>query len=308
MDEKTQAFLQQQPRLFGIAYRMLGGRSEAEDAVQDVYVKWHEADAHDVRSSEAFLVSLTTRTCIDRLRRLKTQRSEYFGPWLPEPLHEADYASPQAKMELADDVSIAFLSLLEKLSPEERAAFLLREVFDFEYREIAQMLGKSDAACRQMHSRAKERLKNDRPRFEVSAEAHRRLLEKFARAAEIGDRAQLMSLFAEEATFRADGGGRARTVTKVLYGGDRISRLFMAVANMLAKRGARLTHELVQINGQLGLLRLVNGAVHSAVVFETDGHRILDAYSIANPEKLRGFNRPLLVTPSPPAWQPSQPH
>ena len=296
MDQKTPAFLQQRHRLFGIAYRMLGSRAEAEDAVQDVYLKWHQADPQAVRSSEAFLVSLTTRTCIDRLRRLKTQRSEYFGPWLPEPLHEADYASPQAKMELADDVSIAFLSLLENLSPEERAAFLLREVFDFEYREIAPMLGKSEAACRQMHSRAKERLKSDRPRFRVSEEAHRRLLDKFARAAEIGDRAQLMTLFAEEASFSGDGGGPGRSVSKVLHGPDRISRLFMAVANMIARRGARLTHEPVQINGQLGLLRLVDGALHSALVLETDGHRILDAYSIANPEKLRGFNRPLLIT------------
>jgi RNA polymerase sigma-70 factor (ECF subfamily) len=295
-DERTQDFLRQRPRLFGIAYRMLGTRAEAEDAVQDVYVKWHQADPETVRSSEAFLVSLTTRTCIDRLRRLKTQRSEYFGPWLPEPLHEADYASPQAKLELADDVSIAFLSLLEKLSPEERAAFLLREVFEFEYREIARMLGKSEAACRQMHSRAKERLKSDRPRFEVSEEAHRRLLEKFARAAEIGDRAQLMTLFAEEATFSGDAGGKGRSVSKVLYGHDRISRLFMAVANMLTKRGARLTHEQVRVNGQIGLLRLVNGALHSVLVLETDGRRILDAYSIANPEKLRGFNRPLLIT------------
>jgi RNA polymerase sigma-70 factor (ECF subfamily) len=294
MDDKTHAYLQQRTRLFGIAYRMLGSRSEAEDAVQDVYLKWHQADPQVVRSSEAFLVSLTTRTCIDRLRRLKAQRSEYFGPWLPEPLHEADYASPQARVELADDISIAFLSLLEKLSPQERAAFLLREVFDFEYREIAQMLGKSEAACRQMHARARERLRSDRPRFQVSEAAHRRLLEKFARAAELGDRAELMRLFAEEATFSADGGGKGRAVFKVLYGRDRISRLFLAVANRVGKLGGRLTHEHVRINGQPGLLRFFNGALHSAVVFETDGHQILAAYAIANPEKLEGFKRPLL--------------
>src|SRR5690349_668429 len=168
MDEKTQAFVQLRPRLFGIAYRMLGTRAEAEDAVQDVYIKWHQTDPEAVRSAEAFLVSLATRTCIDRLRRLKTQRADYFGPWLPEPLAPVDYASPQSKLELADDISIAFLLLLEKLSPEERATFLLREVFDFEYREIAQMLDKSEAACRKMHSRAKVRLHSDRPRFEVS--------------------------------------------------------------------------------------------------------------------------------------------
>jgi RNA polymerase sigma-70 factor (ECF subfamily) len=294
MDQKTQAFVRLRPRLFGIAYRMLGSRAEAEDAVQDVYLKWHQAE-DGVRSSEAFLVSVTTRTSIDRLRRLKTQRAEYFGPWLPEPLHEADYVSPQSKMELADDISIAFLSLLENLSPDERAAFLLREVFDFEYREIAQMLGKSEAACRQIHSRAKSRLKSDRPRFEVSAEAHRRLLEKFARASEIGDRTALMSLFAEEATLSADGGGKGRAVFKVLRGNDRIARLFMAVANKVVGLGGRLTHEHVLINGEPGLLRLFNGKVHSAVALQTDGRQVLDIYIIANPEKLRGFNRPLLV-------------
>jgi RNA polymerase sigma-70 factor (ECF subfamily) len=207
MDEKTDDFLRLRPRLFGIAYRMLGSRAEAEDAVQDIYLKWHQAEAGTVRSAEAFLVTLATRTSIDRLRRLQSQRAEYFGPWLPEPLLEAEHASPQWKMELADDVSIAFLAILEKLSPEERAIFLLREVFDFEFPEIATILSKSEAACRKMHSRAKERVRSDRPRFAVSKEAHQRVLERFARATEAGDRDELVRLLADEATLCADSGG-----------------------------------------------------------------------------------------------------
>jgi RNA polymerase sigma-70 factor (ECF subfamily) len=289
VDEKTEAFLRLEPRLFGIAYRMLGSRAEAEDTVQDTYLKWHQAQPGALRSSEAFLVTLATRASIDRLRRLRTQRADYFGPWLPEPLAEADYATPQWQLELADDVSIAFLAVLEKLSPEERAVFLLREVFDFEYAEIAAILSKSEAACRKMHSRSKERVKSDRPRFAVPEDAHRRLLESFARAAKAGDRDELVRLLAHEATLSADGGGKAPAVFKVLRGSDRIIRFFAAIAGLLARRNTTLTYRPVRINGEPGLLRFLNGKLHSAMTIETDGERILAVYIVANPEKLERF-------------------
>jgi RNA polymerase sigma-70 factor (ECF subfamily) len=290
MDEKTDAFLRLKPRLFGIAYRMLGSRAEAEDTVQDIYLKWHEAEAGAVRSSEAFLVTLATRTSIDRLRRLQSRRTEYFGPWLPEPLLEADYASPQWKMELADDISIAFLAILEKLSPEERAVLLLRDVFEFEFAEIATIVAKSEAACRKMHSRAKERVRSDRPRFAVSKEAHQRVLEKFAKAAQAGDREEIVRLLADDATLRADSGGKAPAVFKVLHGADRIGRLYLAVAGQLARRGARLTQRPALINGEPGVLRFINGKLHSALTIETDGERVLAIYVVANPDKLERFN------------------
>jgi RNA polymerase sigma-70 factor (ECF subfamily) len=289
VDDKTEAFLRLRPRLFGIAYRMLGSRAEAEDTVQDTYLKWHQAEAGDLRSSEAFLVTLATRTSIDRLRRLKTQRADYFGPWLPEPLAEADYGSPQWRMELADDVSIAFLAILEKLSPEERAVFLLREVFEFEYAEIAAIVAKSEAACRKMHSRARDRVQSDRPRFAVSEEAHRRMLETFARAAKAADREELARLLAHEATLSADGGGKAPAVFRVLRGSDRILRFFVAIAGLLARRGTTLTYRPAPINGQPGMLRFLDGKLHSAMTIDTDGERIFGVYIVANPDKLERF-------------------
>ena len=269
---------------------MLGSRAEAEDTVQDTYLKWHQAEAGDLRSSEAFLVTLATRTSIDRLRRLKTQRADYFGPWLPEPLAEADYTSPQWRMELADDVSIAFLAILEKLSPEERAVFLLREVFEFEYAEIAAIVSKSEAACRKMHSRARDRVQSDRPRFAVSEDAHRRMLETFARAARAADREELARLLADEATLSADGGGKAPAVFKVLRGSDRIVRFFVAISGLLARRGTTLTYRPVRVNGRPGMLRFLDGKLHSAMTIETDGERILGVYIVANPDKLERFH------------------
>ncbi|HEY4317148.1 MAG TPA: sigma-70 family RNA polymerase sigma factor, partial [Herbaspirillum sp.] len=182
------------PRLFSIAYRMLGTRADAEDVVQDAWLRWHGATPAALESAEAWLVTVTTRLAIDRLRTRKSEREAYIGWWLPEPLVELDERTPETAAELASDVSVAFMWVLERLSPEERAAFLLRQVFDQDYADIASMLEKSEAACRQMVHRAQQRVQQEQPRFEVPRDTHRELLARFMQAAGGGDREAMKAL------------------------------------------------------------------------------------------------------------------
>ena len=284
---ETQTFLDLRPRLFGIAYRMLGTRQDAEDAVQDAYLKWRQAEVESVRSPEAWLVSVTTRLCIDRLRALKMDREAYMGPWLPEPI-VADVASPEAELEKAQHLSIAFLFMLERLSPEERASFLLHEVFDFDYGEIAGALRRSEGACRQLVYRARQRLGETRGRFRPSPARHRALLEQFVAATTAGDIGPIVALLSEDARLVADGGGMARTVLRPLQGAERIARLFHVIARQAAAHAARLDYRLVLVNGELGLLRLFNGSLHSILALETADDRISSISIVANPAKMGG--------------------
>ena len=192
MNDRVAVFNEHRPRLYGIAYRMLGTRADAEDIVQEAYLRWHRADIERLRAPEAWLVTATTRLCIDRLRAARTEREAFVGPWLPEPI--TGLAPPaDAHSELASDLSFAFLLVLERLAPEERAAFLLHEVFDSGYADIAAILGKSEATCRQIVHRARRRVHQDRPRFKVSEGARSRLLERFVEALRTEDKTALLS-------------------------------------------------------------------------------------------------------------------
>jgi len=191
-------------RLFGIAYRMLGSRTEAEDLLQDAYLRWHESDRTGIQSVAAFLVTITTRLCVDRLRALKQERVHYVGEWLPEPIVDDHTPSPEMQRELVDDVSVAFLAVLERLGPEERAAFLLHDVFDYDYPEVAQTLDKAEPACRQLISRARARLRESRARFTVSAESRDRLLKKFLVAIGSSNRQAVLALLAEDLEYMAE--------------------------------------------------------------------------------------------------------
>ncbi len=181
------AFAAERTRLLGIAYRMLGSRADAEDVLQDAWLRWSEADSTDVRSTQAWLTTIVTRLSIDRLRSAKAQREVYIGPWLPEPLADIDPVTPESKAELASELSLAFLNLLERLGPDERAAFVLHDAFDCDYDDIAEVLGKSPAACRQLVHRARERVIAERRRFEVDEQTRRRMLERFIEVANAGD-------------------------------------------------------------------------------------------------------------------------
>jgi RNA polymerase sigma-70 factor, ECF subfamily len=270
-------------RLFGIAYRMLGSRADAEDILQETYLRWIESNTSELRSTEAWLVTVVTRLCIDRLRSAKTEREAYTGTWLPEPIVSLGPASPDRTVELASDISIAFLTVLERLAPEERAAFLLHEVFDFDYSEISQIIGKNQAACRQIVHRAKERVQQDRPRFSVSREAHGQLLERFIEAASSGTREQVMSLLADQIRVTTDGGGKVSSFRKVLQGSDRVARFYAGISRKFA---GRFVYRLAEINGEPGLVRYVDGKLESAQSFVINGTQICEIYIVRNPDKL----------------------
>jgi RNA polymerase sigma-70 factor (ECF subfamily) len=284
-------FEQLRRRLFSVAYRMTGTRADAEDIVQEAYLRWHRTDAGEVRSPEAWLVSVVTRLAIDRLRKASVEREAYTGQWLPEPLFGVP--SPEEQLELASDLSMAFMVLLERLAPSERAAFLLHDIFDCDYPDIARILRKSEATCRQVVHRARERVRRDQRRFSAGEADRRRLIEKFMAASNAGDEASLLSLFAEDATLTSDGGGVVHAARKVVTGRGRIAHLFIVVARKL---GARLTQAILPINGEPGLVTFVDGAPFSATSFETDGSSILALYNVLNPEKLQGI-RPLEDAP-----------
>lgn len=284
MDDATATFQQLQPRLQGIAYRMLGTVSDAEDVVQDVWLRWHGTDAAGVDNAEAWLVAATTRRAIDRLRSLKAAREQYVGIWLPEPILNDAPATPEQAQAHAGEVSVALLALLERLAPETRAAFLLREVFDADYADIARTLGKSEGTCRQMVHRAKTQLREERARYLVTPEAHRRLMERFAVALAQGDFSAMKSMLSESAELVGDGGGIVTSFPKAMVGGTRIAQLFYAAT---LRYGAGVRIELASINGCVGVLRFIDGALESAQSFETDGEHIHRIQVQRNPEKLQ---------------------
>lgn len=283
MDDPTRTFDQLRARLQGIAYRMLGSVAEAEEVVQDAWLRWHEADHTELDSAEAWLVTVTTRLSIDRLRTAKSRREHYVGIWLPEPVLTDSPPTPDQLLERADEVSVAFLMLLERLSPEGRAAFLLREVFDADYADLSRMIGKSEAACRQLVHRAKAQIRDERPRYDVSPDMHERLLRDFAAAATGGNLATLKSMLSEDAELIGDGGGKVPSFGRPVVGGQRIAQLYFAVQRRFGD-GQRV--ELARVNGELGLLRFIGGELESVQTYETDGKRIVRIHVQRNPDKL----------------------
>jgi len=283
MTDPTTIFDRLRPRLQGIAYRMLGSVAEAEDAVQDAWLRWHEAAQDSIDNAEAWLVTVTTRISIDRLRAAKLKREHYAGYWLPEPVLTDCPSTPEQTQELSDDVSVAFLFMLERLAPEARAAFLLREVFDADYDEVARTIGKSEAACRQIVHRAKAQLREERPRFSVPRDTHHQLMRGFAEALTRGDFAAMNGMLAENAELISDGGGIVPSFGKPLVGGRRIAQLFFAATRRF---GIGVRVELATINGDWALLRLIDGVLESVQSYETDGQRITRIHVQRNPEKL----------------------
>jgi RNA polymerase sigma-70 factor, ECF subfamily len=289
MQDRSGEFERHRPRLFGIAYRMLGSRTDAEDILQDAYLRWHRGASEDLRSPEAWLVTTVTRLCIDRLRSARSEREHYVGPWLPEPLIGDTAPAADARAELSSSLSIAFLVVLEQLEPDERAAFLLHEVFDTDYAEIAEILGKSEAACRQIVSRARKRVRGQKPRAQVSDAARRSVLERFAHAIQVQDKAALLELVAEKISWTSDGGGQARAALKVIRGRDRVVRFVLAV---LGAHADRFTFEMTSVNGEPALAMRAEGKLYSIITVRTDGLRILDVYAVLNPSKLAGSVTP----------------
>ncbi|MGJ7534982.1 MULTISPECIES: RNA polymerase sigma-70 factor [unclassified Variovorax] len=283
MDDATLTFDRHRPRLQGIAYRMLGSMAEAEEVVQDAWLRWHEAAKDTFDSAEAWLVTVVTRLSIDRLRAAKVQREHYIGAWMPEPMLTEAPDTPEQLLERADNISVAFLAVLERLAPEARAAFLLREVFDADYDEVARTLGKTEAACRQLVHRAKVQVQEGRPRFTVPRETHERLLRAFADAAARGSLQDLKALMAEDVELIGDGGGKVQTFSKILRGSQRLAQLYYS---LWRRMGPAVRMEMVDINGEPGMLRFLDGELESAQTFEIENDRIVRIRAQRNPDKL----------------------
>src|SRR5215471_13015341 len=254
-----ESFETYRPYLFAIAYRMLGSAMDAEDMVQESYLRYQSTPKDSIHSLKAFLTTIISRLCVDQLQLARRTREQYLGPWLPEPIITADnlqISSPEERVDREESISLAFLLVLEQLQPVERAVFLLREVFDYDYAEIASFLGKSEMACRQWFSRAKKHLADHRPRFHASPETQRRLLPSFQQALQAGEMTPFMNLLAEDVSFWADGGGKVKGVAiHPLFGRDEVVRFILSNSPLFRSAlPADARVELAEVNGQPALI------------------------------------------------------
>jgi RNA polymerase sigma-70 factor (ECF subfamily) len=280
-------------RLLGLAYRMLGSMADAEDAVQETYLRWHAAGRDKVSDPRAFLMTTTARICLDMLTSARARREEYVGPWLPEPVVDTAALAPDTRAELAEDLSIALLLTLDRLSPLERAAFLLHDVFDFPFSEIATTLERSEAACRQLAARARDHVRAVRPRGTTSPQAgsgaidakHAQLISAFVAAARSGDLDGLTKLLASDVRVVTDGGGKVAAALNVIEGGDRAARFLVGVAS----KGLRedFTLRFAAINGLPGVIVDGPEGPVQTTAFEMEGGVIRALYVVRNPDKLR---------------------
>ena len=277
------------PLLFSIAYRMLGSAMDAEDIVQEAYLRYQTAAPEEIRSLKSFLSTIVTRLSINHLKSARVQRESYSGPWLPEPVlvsDDASWVTPEKQMSDYESISIAFLVLLESLSPVERAVFVLRQVFDYEYVEIARITGKSEEACRQSFSRAKKHISANRPRFESSPEEHQMIVNRFMEAVGIGELDGLTSLLAESVTFQADGGGKVRgAALHPLHGPESVAK-FVLNSLRFSPEGSR--DEVSEVNGKAAIvIRTREGVPFTIINLEVEDGQICGIYVIANPDKLK---------------------
>ncbi len=263
---------------------MTGSVMEAEDAVQEAYLRWQQASEDEVRSPSSYLSTVVTRLCIDRLRSARVRREQYVGPWLPEPVLGEQAKEIESKADLEDTLSMSFLVLLESLTPVERAVFLLREVFGYEYAEIASLVGKSEANCRQISRRARQSVAARRPRFESSPKQEERLMEGFLQASLEGDMEALLALLSEDVTLYSDGGGKTRAALRPIYGADKVARFLTGIlSNIPPDFAVRQT----RINGRPGLVGYFgDGSPQSVVSIEVAEGSIMAIRLVVNPEKL----------------------
>ncbi|MCU1602776.1 MAG: sigJ 5 [Frankiales bacterium] len=276
-------FLAARPMLFALAYRMLGSASEAEDVLQEAWLR--ASTATDVRNAEAWLTTVVTRLCLDLLGSARVRREEYVGPWLPEPIVTD---GPEQAAELADSVSLAFLVLLEELSPAERAAFLLREVFRFDYAEVATMLDRSEASCRQLVSRAHKHVDDRRTRFTADRARAQELSLTFLFACQTGDLTTVTSMLAADAVLISDGGGKVSAARRPINGPDHIGRFLIGVL----QKAPTATYTVATVNGEPGVVSHLDGVVINAVAVEVVDDLITGIRIVSNPDKLVGISAP----------------
>lgn len=288
MTTHAEIFETHRPRLFAIAYRMLGSVMEAEDVVQESYLRFMATPMAEIKSPKAFLTTVTTRLCLDQLKSARAQREHYVGPWLPEPLLTTE--SPADIVDRHETISLAFLVLLESLAPVERAIFLLREVFDYDYAEIAQIVDKSEANCRQLYHRAKQYLTERRPRFAPTRAAQEQLLTRFLQAVAGGQVDELTNLLADDVTVWSDGGGKTRAATRPVAGSERVAKLLLGFNRFRTERSRA---EFAEVNGSLAILLWEGETLINVMNIASDGERIYEVHNVLNPDKLQHLRKHL---------------
>jgi RNA polymerase sigma-70 factor (ECF subfamily) len=279
MSDVDPVFEEHRPGLARLAYRMLGSLADADDVLQDAYLRWDREGRASARSPRPYLYGLVTRLCIDQHRARAARRQEYIGPWLPEPVVEPSGSDA----EVAESVSLALLVVLESLTPVERAAYLLRRVFDYDYAEIADVLGKSEANCRQLVSRAEGHVLERRPRFEPDPAEAGRVTDAFLQACASGDLGRLVQLLTDDAVLYSDGGGKARAALAPIHGADRIARFLLGIRT---KWPADMEVHRARVNGRPGLVATLRGQPLAVWTFDLDGPRIRSCFVVSNPDKL----------------------
>jgi RNA polymerase sigma-70 factor (ECF subfamily) len=278
--DRESSFDEMRPRLIALAYRMLGARADAEDVVQEAWLRWRGAASEEVRAPKSYLTTVVARLSLDALKSARRKRETYAGEWLPEP-----WIDPPASVELDESLSLAFLHILESLTPDERVAFLLREVFGADYAEVAAAVETSEANARQLVARARKHVRDRRPRFTVDPERQRDVLRRFLEACQSGDASALLPLLSAEAELHSDGGGKTRSALNTIYGADRIARFFAGIAKKGATRG--VTASPANVNGAPGALLSYRGKPSSVVTIRLDeAGRIDRVFMVTNPEKL----------------------
>lgn len=282
--------------LFAVAYRMLGSATDAEDVVQDAWLRFSAAQPSDLRSAKAYLTTIVTRLCLDRLKSARATREEYVGPWLPEPVATDARRWPERSLAQAESVTLAFMVLLETLSPEERAVFLLREVFDYEYGEIADMLDVSSVNCRQLFHRAKGRIAGRKPRFRATVDEKRPLIERFVHAFREGSEEELTRVLAADVGLWSDGGGKVLAARRPIFGRDAVVALLLGIRRTAPATGislASVTHEVVEVNGEPAIVARVSGAIEGIYVPTVEYGAIAALRIVRNPDKLTYIGRQL---------------
>ena len=281
---RLEVFRQHRSLLFSIAYRMLGTVADAEDMVQETFVRWQTISPSDIESPRAFLVTIISRLCIKYLHSARVQREEYVGEWLPEPVLTGPDGDPSASLEIDESLSMGFLVLLERLTPTERAVFLLREVFEYEYEEIARITHLNESNCRQILRRARQHVTEGRPRFDPSPQKRDELLERFLGATVSGDMDGLIALLSRDIVLHTDGGGKANALPQPIYGPANAARLLIMAFKKFAPENVVIRR--TQINGQPGILGYEDGIVQTALTLNIVEGRIRNIYIVRNPEKL----------------------
>ena len=285
MDDKhAEVFEEHRPELFRLAYGMLGRVAPAKDAVQEAFLRWQKMNVNEIRSPRAYLSEIVNNICLDELKSAKNQREEYIGPNLPEPVLTVGSESPLAEVELAESLSMAMLVVLEQLTPVQRAVFLLREVFDYDYTAIADIVHKSESHCRKIAQRARDRIKKKRPSFEKRRKDQHQLVSAFVEAVKEKDISRIESMLAKEAVLYSDGGGKVAAARKPVEGAEKIARFLVGIQKLVTQN---IRLELTDVNGEPGMIIYLDGRLYNIWSFYAYERKIRNIYVVLNPDKLR---------------------